>query len=226
MKQVEAVRTELPKYKNNPAQTLIYYKWVFTEDEKKKIKEVLRGMKKKVKHSSVEVDQFISHLEFYCQDMKNIRERPKEAEIKLQTEDILKSCKETLRYLTKVERGKMSLLPFNCIPDRSNPENDKPTALLREALEKAWQANTALQSFIKTMENIKSTYNKSRGRKRADNSKFVLHIAKTFREHIGNPTKYKDGPFYDVVRACFDAIGLPCNDPSRAIKDALATLNK
>jgi hypothetical protein len=226
MKKVEDFRTELPKYKNKPAQTLIHYKLVFTEDEKKKIIEALRGMKKKVKPPCFDVDRFISHLEFYCQDMQNIRERPKEAEIKLQTEDILKSCKETARYLAKVERGKMLLLPFNCIPDRSNPGNDKPTALLHEALEKAWQANTSLLSFIKTMEIIKSTYNKSRGRKRADNSKFVLHIAKTFREHIGNPTKYKDGPFYDVVRACFNAIGLPSNDPSRAIKNALAAVNK
>jgi hypothetical protein len=226
MKKVEDYRTELPKYKNKPSQILIYYKWVFTEDEKKKIKEVLEGMKKKGKHSSGEVDKFISHLEFYCQDMQNILEKPKEAEIKLQTEDILKSCKETVRYLTKVERGKMSLLPFNYIPDRSNPENDKPRALLLEALEKAWQANTSLLSFIKTMENIKSTYNKSRGRKKANSSKFALYIAKTFQEHIGNPPKYKDGPFYGVVRACFDAIGRPCNDPSRHIKDALEELNK
>jgi hypothetical protein len=56
-----------------------------------------------------------------------------------------------------------------------------------------------------------------------------LNIAKTFKEYIGEPKNYKDGPFMNIVRICYNASGFSDKEPDhiypdRPVKAALAAL--
>lgn len=61
----------------------------------------------------------------------------------------------------------------------------------------------------------------SRGRPKVDQHGFVKVLAYIYRRYIGRPSSYENGPFAEVVRIALAAVGLPADDPSRAIRAAL-----
>jgi hypothetical protein len=157
MKKVE-LRTEIPQQKNYPGLIAIHYEWKFTEDEKNRLTRELKNIT-----NGESLKHFISHLELYCQDIKRILNKPSHAELKTINDDILKSCRKTLKFLRKVERGKLPLINFQRIPDRKRPGENIEEKLLLDSLKKAWNVVGPLHSFIETAEKIQKTLQKNQG---------------------------------------------------------------
>jgi hypothetical protein len=92
---------------------------------------------------------------------------------------------------------------------------------LVQFLDSSWAAVGPLEKFIKVLEKYHKSENKKNGRKKADSDHFIEKIRDIYIEHIGTPTTYEGGHFFEVVRVVLNLLGLPKEDPSRGIREAL-----
>jgi hypothetical protein len=216
MEKVETFREELSN------QTLISYELRFTDEEKGSLSDALD------KYEQKEVGRFISHLEFYCQDMNLMLNGPKRADLRTDLQVMVKNFKKTLHYLKRLERGKPLLSYTNTITEllenreavSKNSKYMEDSARLR-GLKLAWEAIGPLENLIQEIENRLEAEELTIGRPKADSLGFIKAVADIFNEHLGRPTTYEDGPFAKVCRIVLEAVGLPAKDPSRAIRTAL-----
>jgi hypothetical protein len=241
--------------KRNGRYVHVRYEWEFTEEEKETLTEIILGSKslnkqfeityysfdrsgkKKASHDCAvfkrrEIERFISHLKFLCDGAMRIKEEPKDVDIRMTKSDVLKTCKKTLGYLKKIERGGMSIWRINktLLGDGAydkipQGEKERGDQMVKE-LDGAWAAVGPLQKFINILEEGQKFNKKTIGRGQADSNDLIRNIAIIYCEHLGEkPTTHKDGPFMGIVRTSLEAVGLPSEDPSRGVRRALKSVN-
>lgn len=50
----------------------------------------------------------------------------------------------------------------------------------------------------------------------------IKALAMYYRKYIGEPTSYRDGPFYKIIQIILETVGLPADEPYAAIRRALS----
>jgi hypothetical protein len=115
---------------------------------------------------------------------------------------------------------------------RSDSARFSPTiihcAVFKGLHEKLPDPSINLKKLTKFIENLELPG----GRPPTDRHGFVYRIALGFNHHFKKPTTYKEGknpesqPFYEVVKICFEAVGMKTKDPTRSIKAAIKQLNQ
>lgn len=50
---------------------------------------------------------------------------------------------------------------------------------------------------------------------------FLNEILKIYEQYFNKPTKYRYGPFFNIIRTLLEALNLPSEDPSRAIEQLI-----
>lgn len=228
---------------------LYHYEWQLTREEKKKIRDVLKGIEKR------RVESFISYLQGLCGLKKMLLEQPQRSEVRTTRERILTDCRAALEHLKRCEKLQAvtwydeTINPFwsykpeqkKVCPECKHPfttsgQREKcvqcdPTSpkappkgednFLVQHLDSAWAAVGPLEKFITVLERYHKAEKKKTGRREADNDHFVRKIRDIYSEHIGKPTLYEDGPFFAVVRAALEIFDLPSAYPAKAIREAL-----
>jgi hypothetical protein len=196
----------------------VRHEWHFTEDERDRLRCELF---KRERFEDTDIEDLIKHLEVYCWFMKGILVE-KESDITARREDVLSDCKKTFHHLEKIWRGRALLIPF-ALPnlETSKEEKEKDAELLVQTLKKSRVAADSLLDFIKLLESDPGLQKRSVGHPKADRLGFIKKIAEIYRQHIGKPTSYPYGPFYQVVSIALEAAGLPSKQPDRGIKAAL-----
>jgi hypothetical protein len=216
MKKVEIDR-QVYEYPDGKKVIWVMREWRFTEQEKDRIREIL-------KHEDPidSIEHFISHLEFFCDGKKWLQKNPPKADLRYTRERILSDCKATLDHLKQIGRGKVALWTHDTLKDYGAGQETRVTDYLLEEHRIALKAIGPLQKFIETLENHHRAEGKKRGRPSADADAFITKLAEIYAEHIGKPSSYEDGPFFALVQTILEILKLPCEDPSRAIREALS----
>ncbi|MDO8956991.1 MAG: hypothetical protein Q7W38_09140 [Deltaproteobacteria bacterium] len=248
----EEIITKMKKVGHKRNNGRFVYEWEFIEEDKKRLTDIIlssyslkkqfeityysfdRRGKKKNSHDCAdfkrrEIKEFISHLEFLCDGAMRIKEDPKDVDIRMTKSDVLKTCKKTLGYLKKIERGKISMwaLKKTHPGDGRIPQDVKERGdqMVKE-LDGSWAAVGPLQKFINILEEGQKFDEKPSGHPPADSNDLIKNIAKIYLKHFGKkPTTYKDGPFVEIVSIALEAVELPFEDPSRGIAKALRDVN-
>jgi hypothetical protein len=95
-----------------------FYEWCFTDEEREKIRDalVLTESKKPRKIASEKnISEFIRHLEFICDGRKILFDQPHKTVVRLEREQVLSDCKNTLGHLKGIERGGNPLWYYDTI---------------------------------------------------------------------------------------------------------------
>lgn len=108
-----------------------------------------------------------------------------------------------------------------CDPTSAKAPHKDEDDFLVQFINSSWAAVGPLEKFIKVMEKYHKEEDKKIGRKKADSDHFIRKIRDIYIEHIGKPSSYEDGAFFELVQVILNIFYLPSNDPSRAIKAAL-----
>jgi hypothetical protein len=93
--------------------------------------------------------------------------------------------------------------------------------LLDQVVEAAEETLQPLEKLITSLEDAEAKDERKGGRDPADNDWVVKEIARLYREHIGTPSSYSNGPFFAHVENVLKILNLPHQDPSRRIRAAL-----
>lgn len=230
----------------------VRHEWEFTEEEKETLTDIILGSKslnnqfeityysfdrsgkKKTSRRCADfkrgkIERFISHLEFLCDDARRIKEEPKDVDIRMKKSDVLKTCKKTLGYLKKIERGNISLWARKkSLPgDGRIPQDEKERGdqMVKE-LDGAWAAVGPLKKFINILEEGQKFDKKPSGHPQADSNDLIKNIAIIYLHHFGKkPTTGKGSRLVEIVSTALEAVGLPFKDPSRGISRALRANN-
>jgi hypothetical protein len=120
-------------------------------------------------------------------------------------------------FTTSVNREKC----VQCDPSPVKAPDKYEESYLVQQMDSAVEAFLPLKKFIEVIEKYHKAEGKKTGRKKANNDHFIEKVKDIYIEYIGVPTAYEDGPFFELVQAVLEALGLPCKDPSRVIKEAL-----
>lgn len=197
--------------------------WVFSKDERDAISKTLAATA-----GPESVKEFTSHLQLICDIKRQFFDHPSSREIFEKRGQILKDCKAALKHLRKIERGRTVITgPINLETcGTGHPQTDHEVDFILSTLQAAWAAVGPLQNFVKILEKYHKENGPVIGRKPADFDNFVKRIAEIYQKHIGTPTGYKDGPFFEIVRISLAAVGPAIEDPSRAIRRALKLVVK
>ncbi len=230
----------------------VHYEWEFTEEEKESLTDIIlnskalnnqfeityysfdRSGREKTSHDCAnakgkEIERFISHLAFLCDGAMRIKEEPKDVDIRMTKSDVLKTCKKTLGYLKKIERGEKAIWRINktLLGDGKIPQGEKERGdQMDKELDGAWAVVGPLQKFVNILEEGQKFDEKPSGHPPADSNDLIKNIAIIYCEHLGKkPTIHKDGPFMEIVSAALEAVGLPSEDPSRGVRRAVRAIN-
>lgn len=200
--------------------------WIFTETEKKTIREAFLSIthKGKIKVSAPEenIVRFIDNLELLCSVKKYwFADRPKRAKIRETRQHILTDCKATLGHLKLIHQCEVDISRYDNL-EYFDPEEDDPVTDFRvQSWQDAMAALHPLEKFIDTLETYHLSEEKTPGRDKADSDNFIRKIKDVYIEHIGKPTSTETGTFFKIVRVILEIFDLPFDDPSRAIRAAL-----
>lgn len=186
--------------------------WRFTAFERQELEMILSNFE------PGQVKQFISALEFYCVDLKQLRQRPDRTMVKDARLDLLRLCKKTVAALKEVETSRTCLhYRIEVLPASKNSASDMLKSFLL-----AEESRKTLEKFVSHIEGLIAGDIRPRGRNGADSSALIKTVAKIFREYLCRPpTTYKGGPFFEIVSFALKTVNLPFEDPSRGIQKAL-----
>jgi len=214
---VEKIKVVLP---SDPSR--FWYEWQLTDDEQNDIRRLLQDAAPK-EH----IERFLRKLNWLCRVKKQLMAQPPRSKVRATRERILADCKAALGHLKQSARGRAitwHIETFDWLMWRreSPREHDDTFATFWPAfLASAQAAIEPLETFVATLERHHAAEKKATGRQRADSDFFIRKVRDLYREYIGRPTAYKDGPFWAVVIAVRHMLGLPSKDPERPIARAL-----
>jgi hypothetical protein len=200
--------------------------WRFTEDEIKSINKAfyspIRG-KLRVTASERNIDLFIAHLEQFCSAKKYwVLDRPKRAEVRKAREKILVDCNAALGHLKLIHQCKVDLCNYNDLEVFAGDKDDPISTFRMQSWGEADAARKTLEKFIATLENYHLAEEVKTGRDRADSDNLIKAIREIYTAYIGKePKGHRTSSFTDIVKAVYSILGLPAEDPSRAIDAAL-----
>lgn len=215
---------ETKQFKTPYGTTISLISWRFTKDERRKLKAVL------TKFDKEKVEKFLNGLEFLCDAMMFMKKMPNRADLRYEKERILRRFNKAIEELKRLADRTVMLDYWDDIKYIFIEAYEK-TATIRE--NERWQmamdALVNLEKLVKIIETLKPPG----GRPPADEHRFVYRIALGFNHFLTRPTTYKAAvdepqrqPFYEVVKICFQAVGMKTKDPTRSIKSAIKLLNQ
>ncbi|MFU2209530.1 hypothetical protein [Solidesulfovibrio sp. C21] len=130
-----------------------------------------------------------------------------------------------LFHLKRIMDGEVDIAgeEYNSLLDIESgvSENTEWSKFYSECLREATCARHSLERLNTFLEAREKSLPLSKGRPKTDQHGFVKVLAFLYRRYIGRPSSYENGPFAEVVRIALAAVGLPADDPSRAIRAAL-----
>lgn len=186
----------------------------FTHEQAYEIKNILER-----KFDPKNVDEFIEDLRFCCEGATCLLNQ---SDFKTYKNDwksmmaLLEKSAELLDQLRK-SRGISYFATYSSLMD------DKRGELGSECQELALITGDLLSILIRKIKQLDdSNEQRIKGRPNADNKGIIAEISNIWEIHFGKkPTKYRDGPFAEVVQLVLDGLRLPSKDPTRAINAAL-----
>ena len=201
--------------------------WKFTDEEK----DSFRLSLKKTGTNQEKTEQFISHLESICDEIKSCLNSPKRDKVRSDREEALKAFKKAMSVVEDILSMEKCLTDFTGMLDIGDlsPYDKKNPQPYRDEVSSFMTHLRFADAMRKPLQNMIALLEKDLSRKRpvgrggADERNFIRNIAEIYRRHIGKPTSYPYGPFYAVVSVAFEAVGLPSKDPIRGIRIALKT---
>jgi hypothetical protein len=163
----------------------------------------------------VRMDNFIDEIELYCSFVRT----QSIAESKALRSGLKKSIERTVYYLEQVYTPRYQ----GFVHDEYQYEE-----LKERFYSKRIEAIGNLLVTSNLIEDMKDIEKRSRIPK-AISSRFVLDVSGAYEIHVGTPTTYKDGPFYQLICFLYECCGLAKRGayakgsiyPEKAIKAAL-----
>lgn len=225
MKKIEVSRIFIDGVGKYPDKELINYEYQFTDEEKESLTFYLKRFKP---HS---IKKFISHLQFYCQDMLIIISGPERTAHKENLEHLLNVFKAALPYVKRLESGNFLLSYIRSITDLHQERDiiskdshymSKRDAANHDGLQLSWKVWGPLNDLIKTIDNQLKEEKRTRGRPESYSKGFIKAISEIYIKYFQEkPSTYDDGTFAKIVSIALESVGLPAKDPSRLIKQIL-----
>ncbi|HOO51634.1 MAG TPA: hypothetical protein PLK94_10145 [Alphaproteobacteria bacterium] len=200
--------------------------WRFTNKEIMSIRNAFYSPKRRklrVSANEKNIDLFIVHLQQFCSAKKYwILDRPKRAAVREKRESVLTDCKAALGHLKLIHECKINLCLYNDLEVFEGEKDDPVSAFRLQSWEEAEAALKALDKFTTTLDEYHLSETKKQGRDRADSDNLIKVVRDLYITHIGEmPKSHKTSAFTDIVKAVYSILGLPSEDPSRAITAAL-----
>jgi hypothetical protein len=215
---------ETKQYKTPYGTTISLISWRFTKEERRKLKALLKKFDKE------KVEKFLIGLEFFCNAMMFREKMPKRADLRYEKERILRRFNKAIDELKRLADRKVSLDYYDDIKYDAIEAYEKD-ATIRE--NERWQMAMDALINLEKLTKIIETLELPGGRPPADEHRFVYRIALGFNHFLTRPTTYKAAvdeperqPFYEVVKICFQAVGMKTQDPTRSIKSAIKLLKQ
>ncbi|MBK5278531.1 MAG: hypothetical protein JJE09_06675 [Bacteroidia bacterium] len=207
----------------------LYYGALFTTEEIELLNDTL------YQHENNNITEFISSILPICRYKYNcVHEVNTSSDIRKNRKGIIKSLNITLSLLRYMTAPKERLDKFyiniadNIIPNckiLTGFEIIRPEWYYKfiSVHENAGLLIDNIDNFLTEFMGFDKSLNKiySKGRKQADFDDFYRQIAEVYLLHIGKPTTQKDGEFMNVMRIINKAVGIPSEDPSRGVRQAL-----
>lgn len=207
----------------------------FTDKERD---DLYKALGKYKKEKPDEMEEFIFEVEKCCTIISADKKRRSRSIIKADEEPMINSFRKTLKHLKNIQKKRRSLkYPYNItnLTDELNyirkfTTFPKSLENFSDQLKKGYDfiddfRNTARQA-TELLEHLIDLFESNLNK--PPNVKKILAtlIAKSFKTNLDKPTGYKDGPFFNTVIIAFEALGFKNEDPSNAIKAALAEIRK
>jgi len=189
------------------------YTYGFTIEEALEIRDTLRAYDAKA------VIDFLMEAEGICSKRLSIMNAP------LTKSDMDADKRKMIGHFDKAKKdiellldNKIKLVPTDKV--YGLPLEDMADVKIyeqyRQRLLTAYYALEDVSNFVAT-----SIRKKRQGRPPVDHTGFVKSVTACYLRYIDEPTTYRDGPFFETVSIILRAVGLPSEDPSRAIQAAL-----
>jgi hypothetical protein len=205
----------------------------FTDDEKDGLAQILLDAKNKVPEQNIVA--FIWELEGLASQKKyEILDTPKKADTRMARQEIIDDGKTFLKHLEAIVTGRRQWVAYEDLQpsvDGSAIGDDDPrfdgrvsdpvTYVKMKVGIIARDIEAPLQELIKTLEQFQNNEKKVPGRDRVDADHLVKLVADAYTQYIGKPSTYPEGPFFKIVEQLLAILGIPLEDPTRAIRQAL-----
>jgi hypothetical protein len=219
----------------------------FTDEEKHEIRGIFKKINRRRQASKDIADperlrEFVELLEVICNLMKDILESSPERKKGIKA--VLENCKNALPYLNQIADRQLILPPIRgVVMDQTAEQQNTPFASLEalgaslgelekfnsECCRRASDAAASLRAFIEITEECLKRETRKRGLKTADylRDDLLRHMARGYSRCTGkSPTSYKYGPFMNLVRIAYRAVGLRSADPSERVRAVLKALKR
>jgi hypothetical protein len=191
----------------------------FTQEERNQFFGTLKG------HDKAKIEEFLDRIRAYIKIVRDIRHQQTPASHVEDLKDIMRQFKKQRKTLLKIlcaPNNFRVLLPRRCDYLVEWIKNPKITDLINETRR---NAEMALEYNERLLQNLTSALemqkpNAKGGRPKADEIRFALNIARLFKRYIEIPRPHS-GPFREIIKFCFKAAGIPGDDRSDAISQAL-----
>lgn len=179
-------------------------------------------------------DFFFKRLEFICSEQSKVMHNDKKQDLYAIYTDYSKSLNGALKTLIKICNGDLPVMFdsrfFHNLHDNELSAMHFVCAsndFYGECVEESCQALNHLSRLVKLIEDKKESLKKNnRGPEKAGNDNLtntIKYIASAYEDILGvKPTMYKDGPFFNIIKVMYDYFGIPCVDPSKRIRKAIA----
>lgn len=186
--------------------------WKFKEDETEWIKNIFKTALPNANKREKDIESFIQDLQQCCSDKKLSLERAKDPELKplnkRDLERVRDICDEAYSCLWAIQAADYLLV-------------DSDQKFVLEAKEKARTAMKPL--FLFALFLGEKLLKKKSGRSKSPHINFVKEIIEIYKKHIrGQPTQKE---LREIVVISLEFLGLPSEDPSRVLRQALTKLS-
>lgn len=199
--------------------------YIFTNEERQKI---IHALSHKL-YPEEAVESFILQLEFNCnwliwQNNNNVKKRIDHREKLDETIKVLEKAKGSLEELA----DNKFYIPFQRELDpragRFSPQSITSVIAAKFIVSKSIEVIDEIGSLIEACHFYHEDKKNKRGRDKSPISVFVEFAANLYNNFFGRPTNYEDGPFFKIIQICLEGSGMKFQDPSRAIRSAINTL--
>jgi hypothetical protein len=182
------------------------------------------------KHSKEQVNEFIDELQWLLKFRQYlINNREELDEHRKQFKRIKKHIKAVLEDLKLIYKKQFSLLLPLKFDDLHGDKIESDDTINHNAIIAAEMAFNSLFSFLVFLEDAQDVLDEDRsgrGRKSADHDGFIREIAFLFNEKLGMPTTYPYSDFFMLIQELYNILGLPSEDPSRAVISAVNAIKE
>jgi hypothetical protein len=221
---MEPIKLNEKEFADGELQVEQFY-YQFTEEEKERIFDELQRYREK----DGAIEQFIKMTERDCNWAIWMREAQSRTDHRMILDDTIKNIKNSIYDLKRICRCDIYFPIQRDFEIGTEPCVNMETLISCIAqqglVEESAYAVKHLNNVLKILESYKEAPGK-RGAPEAFQTKLVRQMAFNFNMIFEKPTSYKGHPFFQVVCTIFEILDLPSEDPSRAVRKALASFQE